>query len=62
MDENNEIEKLVARLREAISGDFSPRFDDLSSKIQDLEDNINEALEVLNERRYAGDAKEYYEE
>ena len=62
MDNTNEIETLVLRLKDELLKDFNPKFDDLSSKIQDLDESINEALEALNERRYIGEAKEYFEE
>ena len=62
MDDTNQIETMVLRLKDEMLVDLNPKFDDLSSKIQDLEESVNEALEALEERRYLTDNKEFFEE
>ena len=52
MESKNEIKNLILRLREEISDVLTPKIDDIQTKLEDLEELLDDTLSSIAESGY----------
>lgn len=61
MEDELNFKDAVLQMRETLTARMNLKFDEISSRLEDFEDTLNDALEQLSERQYSREANDLFE-